>query len=106
MLFVYQNRFQRNPSPETPLFVDLTGAAVTRAKFLSLFKHALDSLGIDSTYYSGHSFRIGAATTAGSVQVEDHLIKVMGRWSSDAYCRYIKISESDLKRAQNSLAKN
>ncbi|XP_063402881.1 uncharacterized protein LOC134686948 [Mytilus trossulus] len=100
------NRFQRNPSPETPLFVDLTGAAVTRAKFLSLFKHALDSLGIDSTYYSGHSFRIGAATTAGSVQVEDHLIKVMGRWSSDAYCRYIKISESDLKRAQNSLAKN
>ncbi|CAG2203787.1 unnamed protein product [Mytilus edulis] len=104
---LYMNsRFQRNPSPETPLFVDLTGAAVTRAKFLSLFKHALDSLGIDSTYYSGHSFRIGAATTAGSVQVEDHLIKVMGRWSSDAYCRYIKISESDLKRAQNSLAKN
>lgn len=48
MLFVYQNRFQRNPSPETPLFVDLTGAAVTRAKFLSLFKHALVSLGVDS----------------------------------------------------------
>ncbi|CAC5416016.1 unnamed protein product [Mytilus coruscus] len=100
------NHFQRNPSPETPLFVDLTGAAVTRAKFLSLFKHALDSLGIDSTYYSGHSFSHRGSDNCRSVQVEDHLIKVMGRWSSDAYCRYIKISESDLKRAQNSLAKN
>ncbi|CAC5402968.1 unnamed protein product [Mytilus coruscus] len=34
------NHFQRNPSPETPLFVDLTGAAVTRAKF-SLYSNML-----------------------------------------------------------------
>jgi hypothetical protein len=34
-----------------------------------------------------YTFQIGAATTAGSVHV-DHLIKILGRWSSDAYCRY------------------
>jgi hypothetical protein len=45
--------------------------------------------------YSGHSFQIGAATTAGSVHVEDHLIKILGRWSSDAYCKYIRTEKFD-----------
>ena len=52
-----------------------------------MLKHTLTCIGFDFSMYSGHSFQIGAATTAGSVHVEDHLIKILGRWSSDAYCR-------------------
>lgn len=60
-------------SYEQPLFIDTDGLAVTRRKFLSMFKETLQYLGIDSSFYSGHSFRIGAATTAGRVHIEDHL---------------------------------
>ena len=35
-------------------------------------------------------FRIGAATTAASCGVPDHLIITLGRWSSDAYQVYIR----------------
>ena len=38
--------------------------------------------------YSGHSFRIGAATTA-LMDVEDSVIKMLGWWESAAYQWYI-----------------
>ena len=91
-------------SYDQPLFIDIDGLAVSRRKFLSMFKETLQYLGIDSSFYSGHSFRIGAATTAGRVLIEDHLIKTLGRWSSDSYCRYIRISDGVLKKAHNTLA--
>ena len=40
--------------------------------------------------YTGHNFRIGAAKIAASCGLPDHLIKILGRWSSDAYQIYIR----------------
>lgn len=85
-------------------FVNAVGQPLTRVEFIALFRHALVAAGYDAALYSGHSFRIGAATTAARVRVEDHLIKVLGRWSSDAYTRYIHTSPSTLQSAQQSLA--
>ena len=40
--------------------------------------------------YTGHGFRMGAATTAARVGIPDNMIKTLGRWSSEAYRLYIR----------------
>lgn len=86
-----------------PLFITRDGVVLTRHVFLSHLKSAIDALSIDSKLYNGHSFRIGAATTASSVRMEDHLIRTLGRWSSDCYTRYIRTPAEVLQQAQQSL---
>ena len=44
-------------------------------------KAALAWVGIDRSKYSGHSFRIGAATTAAQAGIGGATIKAMGKWS-------------------------
>ena len=53
--------------------------------------------------YTGHSFRTGAATTAARVGLPEHLIKTLGRWSSDAYKFYIRTSELDIAAVSSKL---
>lgn len=92
-----------NPAPSDPLFVNKDGRPLTRTTFISMFRETLKQIGIDPSPYNGHSFRIGAATSAANANIEDHLIKVLGRWSSDSYCRYIRTSTQTLKGAQTAL---
>ena len=40
--------------------------------------------------YNAHSFRNGVATTARKANIPDMIIKMLGRWKSDAYQSYIK----------------
>ncbi|XP_069130780.1 uncharacterized protein [Argopecten irradians] len=99
----YRSRMQALPQPHDPLFVNNMGQVLTRSMFIALLKHTLECLNLDSSAYNGHSFRIGAATSASSVRMEDHMIKTLGRWSSDAYCRYIRTSVDTIKAAQRSM---
>ena len=39
-----------------------------------------------------HSFRIGGASAALAAGASDALVRIMGRWSSDSYTRYIRVS--------------
>ena len=79
----------RSGSPG-PLFIWPDGRPVSREGFVALVRAALSSSGMDPVRYSGHSFRIGAATAAAQARVPSHLIKAMGRWGSDAYMMYIR----------------
>ena len=78
------------PSVGGPLFVFKDGGYLTREKLVSHLRRALGSAGICTQGYSGHSFRIGAATTAALVGVEDSVVKMLGRWESSAYQRYLR----------------
>ena len=77
-----------------------------RSYFIFHIKCILNQLGYDTSFYSGHSFRISAAKTAASCRLEDHLIRTLGRWSLDCYRTYIHTPEQVLKSAQNAILEN
>lgn len=87
-----------------PFFVDNAGKCFTRTMFLDKLRIVLVRVGVDANLYNTHSFRIGAASTAASVRLEDHLIKTLGRWNSDSYLRYIHTPPEVIKAAQLSLS--
>ena len=88
------------------MFVDKCSNPISRTVFLTWLEHVLLRVGLDPTVYSGHSFRIGAATSAAHAKVPDHMIKTLGRWSSDCYTRYIRTPEADVRQALSSLARS
>lgn len=96
-------RDKKHEGNNKPLFVMLDGSPITREYFITELKCLLTSIGIDAQQYSGHSFRMGGATSAATARIEDHLIKTLGRWSSDCYTRYIHTPASVIKNAQMSL---
>lgn len=71
--------------PAQPLFQFADGRYLTRSSLTSNLRALLLVCGVNSTHYASHRFRIGATTTAGAAGLPDWLIKVLGRWKSDAY---------------------
>ena len=55
-------------------------------------------------HYISHSFRSGATTTAAAPGIPDWLIKILGRWRSDAYQVYIHSSPEMLQSVLTLLA--
>ena len=59
---------------------------------ISRLRQRLEMIGVeDPAAYSWHSFRRGAAFLASRKGVQDCVIKKHGRWSSDAYIRYVSV---------------
>jgi len=52
--------------------------------------------GFDSTLYAGHSIRVGAATMAALIGIEDSLIQTLERWKSNAYLIYVCLPPKNL----------
>ena len=72
------------------------GTPLSRARLCHELRLALMTAGVDTTGYSGHSFRIGAATTAAQVGLTDSFIQTLGRWKSAAFLEYIRSDQSTL----------
>ncbi len=58
------------------LFMYHGGRHLTRQRFVTAVSQAFESAGVQEASYAGHSFPIGAATTAASRGIEDSTIKI------------------------------
>ena len=92
------------PPGRGPLFIFRDGTPLTRDRFVREVRAALSAAHIDHHAYSGHSFRIGAATMAAQAGLPPHLIKMLGRWSSDAYQLYIRTPRETLAAVSRTIA--
>ena len=79
----------------SPLLVLRNGEALKDRKFREMLKRKCNEGGWEGNF-NGHSLRIGAATDAARRGVPGHVIKILGRWRSDTFLRYIRLSGEDL----------
>ena len=94
----------RRPCQPGPLFMFRDGLPLSRPKLVHRLREALNSTGVDDSGFSGHSFRIGAATAAARAGLSDSLIKTLGRWKSSAFSLYIRTPARQLAAASTALA--
>eukprot|EP00731_Ephydatia_muelleri_P001141 Em0001g1141a len=95
---------QRGRSPGH-FFLDGEGKTITKPRFITQLRGYLKSAGLPSDQFAGHSFRIGAATIAAQVGMEDSIIQTLGRWHSAAFLQYIHTPHDRLAALSVSLAK-
>lgn len=88
-----------------PFFCYKDGSPFTKASFVTQVREALTNAGLDASLYSGHSFRIGAATSAAHAGMQDTTIKSLGRWSSGAFMTYIRTPRQQLAKFSVTLAR-
>ena len=86
-----------------PLFTLPNRVPLAKSRFTKQVQATLTQAGIEASHYKGHSFRIGAATTAAANGLPDHMIKKLGRWSSAAYQAYIRTAPHVLASASAQL---
>ena len=89
---------QRGTSPG-PFFLFPDGSPLTKARFVEIVRAALEELGLPREQFAGHSFRIGAATTAAQSGLEDSTIMMLGRWNSAAFLQYLRTPRESLASA-------
>lgn len=75
-----------------PLFIFTNGSPLTCDRFVRELKLVVSTLGMDASVFNGHSFRIGAATTAADRCLTDSAIQTLGRWRFMAFKSYIRPS--------------
>ena len=78
-----------HPTGSGPLFLWRTGHFLIRDDMVLLLRRCFPN----TINFNTHSFRIGGASAAASAGVSDSHIQILGRWSSDAYRRYINASD-------------
>ncbi len=88
-----------------PLFQFLDGSPLHRRQLVLAIRNALANQNFDVSEYCGHSFHIGAATTADRNGIEDCIIKTLGRWESTAHQLYIHTPRATLASYTSRLTK-
>ena len=84
-----------HPSPlaNSPLLLDSNLTVLRKSYFVATTKLILAASGYDPSHYSGHSFRAGSATSGASAGFSAWELKMLGRWSSNAYQIYLRNSD-------------
>ncbi|XDV29423.1 hypothetical protein PO909_032553 [Leuciscus waleckii] len=90
-------------SNHAPLFILPNGAPLSKGWFRAQLNSVVKSCSLSPSLYTGHSFRIGAATTAADRGISTSAIKILGRWSSSAFESYIRPDSQTILQAQQAL---
>ena len=73
-----------------PLFIISSNSYLIRQDIVLLLRRCFPNI----LNLNTHSFRIGGASAAASAGIPDSQIQILGRWVSNAYRRYIHVSDS------------
>ena len=84
-----------------PFFLTASKVPLSKSDFIGT---VLGRIGLPAEDYAGHSFRIGAATSAALAGVEDSTIQLLGRWQSAAFLHYIQTPHERLPSISLTLA--
>ena len=76
-------------SAADPVFNMGPGAPLMRDDFIAAVRSPLERTGCAQGIH-GHSFRIGGATLLAAAGVGEHIIRLAGRWRSDAFLVYVR----------------
>lgn len=71
-----------------PLFLFMDGKPLTWGRFVAKVKDALSEAGVDSSCYSGHSLKSGAATTAAKRGIGDTTISAYQVYIERSWHKY------------------
>lgn len=82
---------ESRPSCGGPLLCHFNTEPLSRYQFSTILKRSLSLLGVQNTNFTSHSFWIGMATTCAMEGLSNDEIMTLGRWTSGAFRRYIRI---------------
>ena len=85
-----QEFLEVRPPVSGPLFCHFDGTPLTRYQFNAVLRKVLSFTDTPEGRVKGHSFRIGAASTAASMGISVEQISSMGRWRSPAVTTYMR----------------
>ena len=91
VLWEYLKLRMANMNSPQLLFSVMDDLPLSRQIFTNQLRLSLSYLGLSWKHYKRHSFRIGAATTAASMNIPEDKIQQMGRWHSKAFKKYVRI---------------
>ena len=92
MLYIEMDPVAPEAEDSTPLFRRADGTALRREDVAEMVKYLMKAIGLNPDRFGAHSLRIGGATAALAAGVQPTLIRVLGRWSSDIYEIYCRLS--------------
>jgi hypothetical protein len=95
---------QEQTMQAAPLFMFTSSKPLSRNSCLKHLRSALEKIGYNPKNFNTHSFSIGAATSASHAGISTSVIKVLGRWRSEAYQRYTRSYVHAIKVAATKLA--
>lgn len=79
-------------APQAPLFQMQNGSICSIYDMKKRFEELIHTMQLDMERYSIYSFRIGGATSLARRGVDHRMIQIAGRWRSDAYALYIRMT--------------
>ena len=89
--------YRAHPTSRGPLFTFAAGGFLTRSHVAAVLAVVFPSQPALNT----HSFRIGGASALAAAGVPDYIIQAMGRWTSDSFLRYVRLSPPSLREYQH-----